>query len=209
MIHLYGSAGSCSVGTRILLEEAGADYTAHTLDFAKKEQFSPEFRAVNPKGKVPAVVRPDGSLLTEYQAIAFWIADTFPQAGLLPNDAEARLRVMELMDYMVASVHMRGFTFVIVPMKFSPNAQTQADLVEHGRAQIAIGFEQLAERLEGHGWLAGEYSVADSVLFYMTRWALLKEVPLPPAIAAHHNRMLDRPAVQRAIAGQGITVPRA
>lgn len=209
MIHFYGSVGSCAFGTLVLLEEAGADYTAHVLDFAKKEQYTPEFRAVNPKGKVPAITRPDGSLLTEYQAIAFWIADAHPGSGLLPADAEGRLRVMELMDFMVASVHMRGFTFVLAPSKFSASEAVQAELVTHGRAQIAIGFDQVAETMGGRDWLLGDYTVADSVLFYMTRWALLKGVPMPESIAAHHNRMLVRPAVQRAIAAYGISVARA
>ena len=206
---LFTSPGSCSLGIRVLLEEAGADYEAQKLDFASKEQLGDAYRSVNPKGKVPALVRPDGSLLTEFQTIAFWLADAYPDANLLPADAEARLRVMEVLDFIVGSVHMRGFTFVIVPMKFSPNESTQADLVAHGKAQIEIGFARLAEILGDKDWLMGDFTVADAALFYLTRWAVAKGLDMPAALAAHHNRMLQRPAVLRALDGDGMPADKA
>ena len=208
-MHFYTSPGSCGIGMRVLLEETGAPYEAHALNFAAKEQLEERYRAVNPKGKVPALVRPDGTLVTEFQTIAFWLADAFPEARLLPSDAEGRLRVMELLDYMVGSVHMRGFTFVIVPGKFTQSPDFQAEIVAHGKAQIAIGFGNLSERLGGNAYLFGDFTVADGALFYMTRWAVDKGVDMPANIAAHHNRMLTRPAVQRAIAGEGIEVGQA
>ena len=103
MMKLFTAPGSCSIGIRVILEETGADYEAQPLNFAEKEQFGTAYRSVNPKGKVPALLRPDGSLLTEFQTIAFWLADAYPDAALLPKDADARLRVMELLDFMIAS----------------------------------------------------------------------------------------------------------
>ncbi len=209
MMHFYSSPGSCGIGMRILLEETGAGFEATLFNLAAKEHLNDAYRAVNPKTKVPALVREDGSVLTEFQAIAFWLADTYPEARLLPTDAEARLRVMELLDYMVGSVHMRGFTFVIVPGKFTQNPDFQAELVAHGTAQIATGFGNLSEMLGDKAYLMGDFSIADAAMFYMTRWALMKGIDMPANVAAHHNRMLERPAVQRAIAGEGIEVGRA
>ncbi|CUH81254.1 glutathione S-transferase family protein [Tropicibacter naphthalenivorans] len=209
MMQFYTSPGSCAVGTRILLEETGAEYQAHRFNLGAKEHLNDDYKKLNPKAKVPALVRPDGSVLTETQAIAFWLADAFPEAALLPEGAEGRLRVMELLDYMVGSVHMRGFTFVIVPHKFGPTPEFQEQIKAHGKAQIAIGFGNISEVLGDKDYLFGAFSVADAVLFYMTRWAVMVGLDMPANIAAHHNRMLDRPATQRALKGEGIEVGRA
>jgi glutathione S-transferase len=205
MTTFYYSTNSCSLGIRVVLEEVGLPYEAVSIDFRTRQQFSPEFAAVNPKRKVPALVRPDGSLLTEFQALAFWLAETHPQAGLLAADLETRTRTMEVMDFIVASVHMRGFTFVIAPMKFSASAAAQDDLVAHGRAQVEQGFERLSEVLGRKDWLMGDYSIADAALFYVENWAGPRGFALPANLAAHHARMRTRPAVQRALVGEGLS----
>ena len=76
------------------------------VDFSKKEQKSPEYLAMNPKGKVPALVRDDGSVLTEYAAIATWLAMTNPEAKLMPTDAEGMARTLEATDFAVGTIHM-------------------------------------------------------------------------------------------------------
>lgn len=200
MTTFFYAPNTCTIGIRVLLEEVGMAVTAVPIDFKSRQQFSPEYAAVNPKRKVPALVGDDGSLLTEFQAIAFWLAETHPQAGLLAADLETRIRTMEVMDFIVASVHMRGFTFVIAPMKFTAHEEAQADLVAHGRAQVEAGFDRLAEVLGDKDWLMGSYSIADSALFYLENWAGPRGIALPAPIAAHHARMLARPAVQRALA---------
>ncbi|HZH45475.1 MAG TPA: glutathione S-transferase N-terminal domain-containing protein, partial [Roseococcus sp.] len=79
---LYYSPGACSVGIHVLLEEIGKPYEAALTSTREGAQFRPEFVAINPKSKVPTLVRDDGSVLTEYPAIAFWLARTNPEAGL-------------------------------------------------------------------------------------------------------------------------------
>src|SRR4028119_277176 len=73
---LYYSPGACSIGIHVLLEEIGKPYTAHKLSFPDREQYKPEFLAINPKAKVPTLVRDDGTVLTEFPAIATWLALT-------------------------------------------------------------------------------------------------------------------------------------
>lgn len=204
MMQFYYATNSCSTGIRVLLEELGVPYEAHRIDFATKQQFTPEYRGVNPKGKVPALLREDGSLLTEFQTIAFWLARSTPEAGLIGEGLEGEVRALELLDFIVGSVHMRGFTFVIVPMKFSQNEQTQKELVAHGQAQIEIGFDRLADILGAKDWLLNRFGIADCALFYLTCWAVQRGIPMPEALAKHHNRMMDRPAVQRALEGEGL-----
>ena len=199
MMKLFYAPGTCSVGLHVLLEEIGAPYESVKVDFSKKEQFSDAFRAVNPKGKVPALVRGDGSVLTEFQTVAFWLARSHPEAKLLAEDLEGQTRTMEVMDFLVGSVHMRGFTFILVPMKFSPSEAAQKDLVAHGREIVAGGFAKLDAMLEGRDWLMGDYSIADATLFYLTNWAQARGVDMPGRVAAVHQRMLARPAVQWAL----------
>ena len=79
---LYFSPGACSIGIHVLLEEIGKPYEAERIMLAQGEQFKPEFVAVTPKSKVPALERDAGPVLTEYGAIATWLARTNPEAKL-------------------------------------------------------------------------------------------------------------------------------
>ena len=81
MLKLYFAPGTCALASHIALEEAGADYTAERLDFKNNQQNSPEYLAINPKGRVPALVT-DRGILTETPAILAFIAQTFPKAKL-------------------------------------------------------------------------------------------------------------------------------
>ena len=195
----FWAQNTCAIGIRVILEELGLSYEPLKIDFASKQQFTPEYSAVNPKRKVPALVRDDGTTVTEFQAIAFWLARAYPKAGLLAEDLEGQTRTMELLDFMVASVHMRGFTFILVPMKFTPTEAAQQELTAHGRSVVADGFDRLASTLGDKDWLMGNFSIADAALFYLTTWAKAKDVALPATLAAFHERMLARPSVQRAL----------
>ena len=83
MLTLYYAAETCSLASHIALEEAGADYSLVRISFARDEQHSPDFLAINPKGRVPALVTARG-ILTETPAILVFIAQTFPKARLAP-----------------------------------------------------------------------------------------------------------------------------
>src|SRR5215831_19359681 len=82
---LYYAPHTCALASHIALEEAGADYTTERLDFRAEAQRKPEYLAINPKGRVPALVTPRG-ILTETPALLIYIAQTFPQASLAPLD---------------------------------------------------------------------------------------------------------------------------
>ena len=107
---LMYSPGACSIGIHVLLEEIGKPYEAQLVNLREGAQFKPEFTSVNPKSKVPTLVRDDGSVLTEYPAIAYWLARTNPDKKLLPDDVDGQARVLEALDYAVATIHMQGFS---------------------------------------------------------------------------------------------------
>jgi glutathione S-transferase len=85
MIKLYYATHTCALASHIALEEAGAEYETVRISFAKEEQRKPEYLAINPKGRVPAMVT-DKGILTETPAMLAFIAQSFPQAKLAPLD---------------------------------------------------------------------------------------------------------------------------
>ena len=85
MFKLYYAPGTCALASHIALEEAGASYTAERLDFKNSQQTTPQYLAINPKGRVPALVTDRGTL-TETPAILAFIAQSFPKAKLVPDD---------------------------------------------------------------------------------------------------------------------------
>ncbi|MDP1963268.1 MAG: glutathione S-transferase N-terminal domain-containing protein, partial [Reyranella sp.] len=116
--------GACSLGIHVILEEIGKPYDVHKIDGAKQEQYGPDFVKLNPKSKVPTLQKDDGSVLTEFPAIATWLARKNPDKGLLPTDADGEARALEAMDYAVATMHMQGFSRMFRPMNYAP---TEAD----------------------------------------------------------------------------------
>ena len=202
---LYYSPGACSVGIHVLLEEIGKPYEAVRLNFQEGQQYKPEFTSINPKSKVPTLQRDDGSVLTEYPAIAYWLAASSPEAGLLPKAPDDLARAMEATDYCVATLHMQGFSRMFRPANFAPNEADHDKVKARGEELFSKGLGVLDKALAGKEYVAGSYSFADSAVFYVSFWwngRLKKE--LPPNVAAHYGRMTARPAVQRTLQQEGL-----
>ena len=207
MTTLYFAPGACSIGIHILLEEIGAPFEKHRVDLAKGEQYQPDFVSVNAKSKVPTLVRDDGSVLTEFPAIALWLAWTHPDKKLFPDSVEGKTRVMEAMDYAVATIHMQGFARQFRPTNFGPSESDQDAVKARGKEIAAKGFALMDKKLAGHEYVAGDFSIADTALFYVELWAMRMQNPLPENCKAHFARMLARPSVQRVIASEGLQLP--
>jgi len=204
---LYYSPGACSIGIHVLLEEIGAPYEAVLVNLREGAQFKPEFTRVNPKSKVPTLERDDGSVLTEYPAIAFWLAARYPTAGLMPSGMEAQARAIECTEYCVATLHMQGFSRIFRPGNFAPSEADHAAVRARGEEIFAKGLGIMDKVLAGRDWLVGTYSFADSALFYVSFWWKARlEKELPGNVAAHFARMMARPAVQRTLAQEGLAV---
>ena len=202
---LYYAPGACSMGIHVVLEEIGKPYEAVKLDIHGGENYRPPFAELNPKGKVPTLQRDDGSAVTEYPVIAHYLAKTNPDAGLLPSDPEAELTGAEAMDYAVSTIHMQGFSRLFRPGNFSPNEADHDQVKARGREIIEKGYALLDKQLAGKEWIAGPYSMADSAVFYVSFWGAKRMgMQLPPNLAAHFERMMARPAVQRMMAQEGI-----
>ena len=203
---LYWGKHTCAIGIHVLLEEIGAPFTLEEVDVLGEENTREPFRTVNPKMKVPVLVRPDGSKLTEYGAIATWLALTRPDRGLIPQDVEDRVRAREIMDYCIGTLHGQAFGRVFLPVKFEPkDLLHKAGLGEsstkaEGLAMVNDAFAILDRQLEGRAYAGGQaFSIADTALFYCERWAPETGATLPPNVAAHFDRMKARPSVRRAL----------
>jgi glutathione S-transferase len=202
---LLYSPNACSLAIHFLLQEIGKPFALEKVDFSQAAQYKPDFTTINPKSKVPVLVRDDGSVLTELPAIAYYLARTNPELGLLPSGVEGEARALELMDYLVATVHMRGFTRIFRPGVFSPNPAEEEAVKQAGRDIITKGFAVLEPVLGKQDYILGAFSIADAVLFFLEYWARHRaSIPMPANFEAHLDRLLARPAAQRTLEAEGL-----
>ena len=198
MLTLFHSPGSCSNGILILLNEIGADFTVETVNVRKKQQHEPAFLARNPKGKVPALMLDDGSVISEFQAIAYWLGNAYPESGVWPKDPRRQTEVLSALEFLVASVHMRGLTFMKMPNKFHGDKKMQRDLVDYGRSEVEKGLAILSEILGDKEFLFGEFTIADAALFYVLTWSQQEGITLPDNLARCLERLSTRASVMKA-----------
>lgn len=202
---LFYARGTCALASHIALEEAGADYEAVRVDFAANGQRAPEYLAVNPKGRVPALAT-DAGVLTETPAILAYIAQAWPQAKLAPlDDAFAFARMQAFNSYLCSTVHighahrMRGYRWADEESSFADMRRKVPQVMGDCFALIE------AEMLQGP-WVMGEaYSVADPYLFTIAGWLEGDGVDIVrfPKVADHLARMAERPAVRKVLAEEG------
>ncbi|UQN13004.1 glutathione S-transferase family protein [Methylococcus capsulatus] len=200
---LYMTPGSCSTGIHILLEELGIPFEVYLVNLPAGDHRKPEYLAINPKSTIPALVRDDGSALTEFQAIAYWLARTYPKARLLPEDPEGAARVIEMLAYVVGTLHGQGFARIFTTESFTSNEAEHEAVRARGREIAERGFAIVNETLAGKDYVAGTFSIADAALFYTEFWADKLGLDLPGHCLAHYRRMLERPAVQRVLREEG------
>jgi len=193
-MRLYYSPGACSLAPHIVAREAGIPIELMKVDLAAKLTDSGEdFRAVNPKGLVPALRTDDGEVLTENAAILQYLADRFPDAGLAPTGFQ-RYRLQQWLSFIGSELHKYVFTPLLNP-KTSPEARTVATEAAKDR------FAYLNGHLQGREWLLDKFSVADAYLTAVLNWAQAVKFDLDayPAVAAYRDRVRARPAVARAL----------
>ena len=187
---LFHAPGACSDGIVLLLDIIGVPYEIHELDVRKGDQRQPDYLAINPKGKVPALLRDDGKLLTEFPAIAFWLARKFPKAELLPKDIDGEARALELLDFIVSSIHMRGTALVQRPSAFASSAEAQEEVKAMGRQAIERGLSQLDRELGDQKFLMGDrFTLPDAAAYYVLSWQPRYQVPLGERLENYYARL--------------------
>ena len=202
MITLYYAVNTCSLASHIALEEAGAEYSIVRINFAANEQRSPEYLAINPKGRVPAMVTNRG-ILTETPAMLAFIAQSFPQARLAPlEDPFAFAQVQAFNSYLCSTVHvahahrMRG-------QRWADDPAAIADMQRKAPQSVGVCFDLIEHDMLKGPWVMGEaYTICDPYLFTLAGWLEGDGVDLTrlPMVIAHRRRVSERPAVQKALA---------
>ncbi|WP_075181706.1 glutathione transferase GstA [Pantoea sp. 1.19] len=198
---LYASPGLCSLSPHIVLREAGLDFTLVMVDIqTKKTERGEDYRRINPKGQVPALLLDDGTVLTEGTAIVQYLADRKPDRQLLaPVNTPCRYQTLAWLNYIATELH-KSFT----PLYRPETPETLKALV---RQQLADKFRWVDAQLGGKSWLMGmHFSIADAYLFTVTRWtaSLGIDVTALPHLSAWMARVAARPAVQAALSAEGL-----
>ena len=199
----YMTPGSCSTGIHILLEEIGLVFEAYLVNLLAGDQFKADYLALNPKGSIPTLVRDDGTALTEFQAIAWWLARMHPHRSLLSETPEGEARVLEMMNYAVNTLHGQGFARLFTTDKFTANAADHDAVRTQGREIIDKGFAIVNARMAGREYVAEHFTIADAALFYVEFWADRSGIALPENCLAHYRRLLTRPAVIQVLREEG------
>jgi glutathione S-transferase len=202
MLKLFYAPGTCSLASHIALEETGAVYEAQRVDFSKAEQTKPEYLAINPKGRVPALVTDRGTL-TETPAILAYIAQSFPEARLASlNDPFEFARLQSFLSYLCSTVHVahaharRGARWADDP---AAHEAMKAKVPQN----MADCFALIESSMFAGPFVMGEnYSIADPYLFTVASWLEADGVDPArfPKVLDHRNRMAARPAVAKVLA---------
>ncbi len=209
-IELFYSPGACSFAPHVALEESGLDYKTYPVPVKERAHLMPEYLAVNPRGRVPAL-RIEGEVITEVPALLELIADlALSGPALLPTEPLLRGRAFEWMCFLSSSVHI-GFAQLWRPERFLPPGADAALLNESGKANLARWYEEIEERIGDGPWVMGEaYTVVDPYLAVFWRWGKQRldwdMESRFPAWSGHTCRLRHRPAVQRVLADEGITM---
>lgn len=204
---LYYAPGVCSLATHIVLREIGADFAMERVDLPTKvTETGADFRAVNPKGYVPALVLDDGEVLTEGAIIMQYLADSAPDAKLAPpRGTRERRKLEELLIFISTELH-KGHS----PL-FTPGMPEEAKTIARGRIALRYGHIE-ASLADGRAFLTGDgFTIADAYLFTVTNWAGNAGVDLSPFpnIRALAARIAARSSVQAVLEAEGLIAKAA
>jgi glutathione S-transferase len=202
MLKLYYAPHTCSLASHIALEDAGAEYSTVRINFATEEQRKPEYLAINPKARAPAMIT-DRGILTETPAMLAFIAQSFPKARLAPlDDPFLFAEVQAFNSYLCSTLHvahahrMRGYRWADDPAAI---AAMQRKVPE----SVGACFDLIEGKMLRGPWVTGEtYTICDPYLFTIAQWMEQDGVDPSrfPRVRDHRQRMSERPAVRKAIA---------
>lgn len=212
------------MAAHIALEEIGRPYELQLISSLASSgetdgrmTGTPEWRAVNPKGRVPALLGVPGriggtdDLLTELHAILMYLARTNPSAGLLPTDPAAEARCMEWMNWLASNVHAMSFGQIWRPHRFTNDVLAFPALKAKGEQNVRDQYAYIEGLLaDGRKWaVPSGYTVVDAYLLVFYYWGQcigLQMRPVYPAWTDLTERVVARPAVQRVLTKEEIKI---
>ncbi len=216
LYRLYYSPGACSLAVRIVLEEIALPYKAELRSASNGDgTTTPEYLALNPKGRVPALDGVPGSaggaphLLTEAPAILYFLANNHPDAELLPTDLAGQARCLEWTNWLSGTLHAIGYGQLWRPQRFVADVALYSAVRSKGLLNIQDAHDYIDRVLsDGRDWaVPGHYTIADAYLTVFWLWGLEVGFDMEtkwPLWTRLMHKVLARPAVKRALALEGL-----
>ena len=203
MLKFYMTPGSCSTGIHILLEELELLFEVYVMNMLRGDLHTSDYLAVNPKGTIPSLVVENDLAVTDFQSIAWWLGRKYPKKNLIPASLEGEIKVLELMNYAVNTIHGQGFTRIFTTEKYSDDEQQHACIKEQGEVIVRKGFDIINDAFVGDEYLLENFSIADAALFYNEFWADRLGIELPTRCRQHYDTLLNRPKVRGVLMEEG------
>jgi glutathione S-transferase len=202
-ITIYYGAGSCAFSVLVALEQAGVIYRPIKLDLAAGEQRNQDYLAINPRGRVPAMVV-DGTVITEALAVLSYLACRYPAARILPIENPLLFgKALEMLGWFSSTVHVH-LAQVLRGARFVDDADVIERLKQPGRQRYAAAMSQLEEKVRQSGeFLIGDtFSAVDAFALVLWRWIGRLEIDAAvyPLLSAKATRDLSRQIVVQAVA---------
>ena len=198
---LYFAPAYCSLAVHIALREAGLPFDVVQVDtVAGRTAAGDDYRAINPRGYVPALELDDGSRHTEAAALLQYVGDLAPASGLMPSDGRERFEVLQWLTFISSELH-KGFS----PWLF--HKETADSTRKAVKEKLQLRFADLDARLAGRTWLVGErFTVADAYAFAIMSWASMVGLSLAgyPNVVGWLDRVRTRPQVRAALRAEGL-----
>jgi glutathione S-transferase len=208
---LYYYPGNANLAPHMLLEELGARYELVLVDRNKNAQKSEEYLKLNPNGRVPTLI--DGDLvLYEAAAICLHLVDRHPEAGLAPVIGSAeRAEFYKWLVYLTNTLQAELMTY-FYPERLIDDAAAAAQVKAHAEARVGGMLDLIETHFAAHGgpFLLGErYSAVDPYLLMLSRWTRMMKIPARNRshLGRYLERVVARPPIQRAFAGEGLGAP--
>jgi glutathione S-transferase len=208
---LFASPGSSSFASHVVLQEIGAPFELALITHhgVGADTHKPEFQKMNPKGRVPVLT--DGKfVLTESAAILIYLASQHQEAGLMPAGPDGLVRAVEWFNWLSSAVHAVAVRMVWRADFFSGDPATHPAIVSKGHEHLAHAHALIEQRLQDRDFAVGNaYSIVDPYLLVYFRWGNRMQLDMAgrfPAWTAHARRLEARPAVQRALAAEQVSL---
>ena len=191
---LYYAPGACSLADHIALHEAGMSFGHEKVDLkAKRTESGADYTTINPKGYVPALTLDTGETLSENVAILDWIAHQ--DTALKPSGPMGHTHLLEALAYLSTEIHK----------SFKPFFSGAGDEEKSKAGEMILKrMGYVAETMQGDFLFGSDVSVADCYLFVMLLWAQKNGLEAPAKLAAFRGRMMERPAVHKAMTHEGL-----
>lgn len=201
MLTLFYCPYACSMASHVALEEAGAEFEIQKINIFKGEQFTADYRAINPRAKVPALRFDDGRVLLESVAILEWVGKAYPERHLLGGDLLDQSRTLAMCAWLTGVVHPT-FKQFLHPEHVAEDSATHAAVKAKAKESYWEQLKEIDSTLSDSPWIMGDqFTLADPYALVFYPWG--RELGLPikelKNILAMKNRLLERPAARRAL----------